>query len=470
MRAERTSARRFSRVFNERGFHVLAQTENQILTQVGPGTPAGELLRRYWHPIAPVQELEDAPLRTKEVRILGEDLVLYRDRSGQFGLLDRSCAHRRVNLAVGVVEQDGLRCQYHGWKFDRTGRCVEQPFEDTLHPEALFREKCGIKAYPVQEQAGLVWAYLGPQPAPVLPLWEPLAAANVVRDIAVAELPCNWLQCQENSLDPVHVEWLHKYFGEYALGVFGGTLAPVLGRGSMRHIKIGFDAFEHGIIKRRVLEGGSEESDEWKHGHPAIFPNMLYVGNQFAGTLQFRVPVDDRNTYHVSLYTFRAAPGTQAPEQPLVPYRYVPLTSDGKHWELRYVFNQDYMAWVSQGEIAERDLEKLGESDRGIILFRQMLKEQLGRVERGEDPMNVFRDQAIASCVNLPVERIKFGATKIPTYVPTEAGYSADAEKINAVLGSWSGWPGEPLGAHSGVQEATPARLLSLADTDVVLT
>src|SRR5437588_7257068 len=147
---------------------MLSKAENELLTQVGPGTPMGELMRRYWHPIAAAGEL-DNPFRTKEVRVLGEDLVLYRDRSGQLGLVESRCSHRRVNLAYGVVEEDGIRCQYHGWKFNETGACVEQPFEETVRPDGRFKEKCGISGYPVEERAGLIFAYMGPQPAPLMP-------------------------------------------------------------------------------------------------------------------------------------------------------------------------------------------------------------------------------------------------------------------------------------------------------------
>src|SRR3954471_21446833 len=196
---------------------MLSKEENERLTQAGPGTPMGELLRRYWHPVCAVDELDRSIFRTKELKVLGEELVLYRDRSGTLGLLDRFCAHRRASLAYGVVEAEGIRCQYHGWKFDETGRVLEQPFEDTMHPEAKFREKCGIQAYKAQERGGLIFAYLGPDPAPLLPNWSPLVWENAVRDIAITELPCNWLQCQENSLDPVHVEWLHSYFGRWMM-------------------------------------------------------------------------------------------------------------------------------------------------------------------------------------------------------------------------------------------------------------
>src|ERR1700757_4553291 len=123
---------------NEGAEVMLSREDNERLTKVGPGTPMGELLRRYWMPIAAVGELEENP--TKAVRLMGEDLALYRDRSGAYGLVDLHCPHRRADLSYGFVEDCGLRCNYHGWQFDETGRCLEQPFEDTAHPEARFRE------------------------------------------------------------------------------------------------------------------------------------------------------------------------------------------------------------------------------------------------------------------------------------------------------------------------------------------
>ena len=116
---------------------MLTSTENERLTQVGPGTPMGALFRRYWHPIATTGELAESP--TKVIRLLGEDLVLYRDRSGTYGLIDQLCAHRRVDLSYGIPEEQGLRCMYHGWMYDETGQCIEQPFEETVHPDGRFK-------------------------------------------------------------------------------------------------------------------------------------------------------------------------------------------------------------------------------------------------------------------------------------------------------------------------------------------
>ena len=410
---------------------MLSVEANERLTQVSRGTPTGELLRRYWHPVAASGELRDRP--TKSVRVLGEDLVLYRDRSGTLGLIERLCAHRRVDLSYGIPEEHGLRCMYHGWRYDETGQCVEQPFEETVHPDGRFKEKVRVAAYPVRELAGLVFAYLGPLPAPELPLWEPLAAENVARDIAISHLPCNWLQCQENSLDPIHTEWLHSYQSNYVqerAGVPPEARRPI----AKPHQKIAFDVVDYGIVKRRVQLGDDEDHDMFKIGHPVMFPNMLQVGSPNRQTIQFRVPMDDENTLHISIYTFRAADGAVVPKQDPVPYWYVPLQDDEQRYIVNVQFNQDYMAWITQGAVARRDLEKLGESDKGIILFRKLLDDQIRLMEDGGDPMNVFR-QPMAP-IRLPIEPSRGFAQNPPKkYVPQEAGASngvADVERVYA--------------------------------------
>jgi 5,5'-dehydrodivanillate O-demethylase oxygenase subunit len=421
---------------------VLSKEENERLTRVGAGTPMGDLLRRYWHPICAVDELDRSRFRTKEIKVLGEELVLYRDRQGTLGLLDRYCTHRRASLAYGVVEPRGIRCQYHGWKFDETGRVLEQPFEDVMHPEAKFRDKCAITAYPVQEQAGLIFAYMGPQPAPLLPNWGPLVWENCVRDIAWTELPCNWLQAQENSVDSIHTEHLHDYAGRYFKQILAGE-EPDFKR-ARAHTKIGFDFYKHGIIKRRTTDDRGEDHPRWAIGHSILFPNILWH-NAF---MQWRVPADETHTNHFSLYIWKAAPGADAPQQDVVPSRFVQLTDErGQFADLDFLFNQDYMCWATQGEIAHRDLEKLGESDRGVILYRQMLLQQLDLMKEGGEPtVNVFRDPAENTGLEYPAIPHEEGAlVGAPVgergykYRPSEAGYSRDADKIEATMGTWKG-------------------------------
>ena len=195
--------------------------------------------------------------RTKEVKILGEELVVYRDRAGTLGCVEKYCVHRRASLAYGVVEEHGIRCQYHGWKYDETGACIEQPFEDTTHPEDNFRDKCNIGAYKVEELGGLVFVYMGPAPAPLLPRWGQLVWDNCVRDIAISNISCNWLQCQENSLDSTHTEHLHGYASRYFQQVLHGEEPDF--RRQDAHVKIGYDIYKHGIIKRRATESRDEK-------------------------------------------------------------------------------------------------------------------------------------------------------------------------------------------------------------------
>ena len=187
---------------------VLSAEKNKIITQVGPGTPMGDYLRRYWHPIGGASELDTNPI--KAMRLFGEDLVLYKDLGGKYGLIDRNCPHRRADLSYGFVEETGIRCNYHGWLMDQRGNVIEQPYDDTVNPRGKARERCLAKAYPVKECAGLLFAYMGPQPAPELPVWEPFTWENGFREVVISDIPCNWFQCQENSCDPVHFEWMHE--------------------------------------------------------------------------------------------------------------------------------------------------------------------------------------------------------------------------------------------------------------------
>ena len=233
--------------------------------------------------------------------------------------------------------------------------------------------------------------------------------------------------------DPVHVEWMHAYMGRYL-----STDRNSLTRDSrMEHQRVGFDEFEYGIIKRRILLGKDETDDEWAVGHPVLFPNILLVGNEARATFQFRVPVDDTNTLHISIYSFRSAPGTPAPTQPLVPYRYVPLKDENDRFILDWTFNQDYMAWATQGPIAQREKEILGESDVGIIMFRRQLKRNIQIMEDGGQPMNVFEPHDV---LHAPVEKVKFGLRAATRYVPPEAGDSKAVPDIEAVMATWVGY------------------------------
>ena len=421
---------------------MLSVQENDALTKVGPGTPMGELMRRYWHPIAATGELDAHA--TKAVRLLGEDLVLYKDRSGTYGLIERLCAHRRVDLSYGIPEENGLRCMYHGWMYDESGQCIEQPFEETVHPDGRFKEKVKIQGYPVEDRFGMLWAYMGPLPAPLNPTWEPYAYENGFAAIGIAELPCNWLQCQENSLDPVHLEWLHGYWGEMQRqeAMQKSSDAPELVMTVPRkHKKIGVTLFDHGVIKRRVTDDGTEDDHDWTMGHPAVFPNILYVGDMVKCNFQYRVPIDDETTLHITWFFYKGAPDVTQAKQEKVPYWHVPLFDKDGQIIPDLVNHQDFVAWITQGKNADRSLEKLGESDRGIILYRKLLRDQMDIVADGGDPMNTFRDAKEASYVELPLERwpTMQGSERFTTYMSAQADEPpTQVEQIQMVLDSWA--------------------------------
>ncbi len=370
---------------------MLSEAENQALMQVGPGTPMGDLLRHYWMPIAAVAELDDNPI--KQVRLMAEDLVLYRDKSGTYGLVDLHCPHRRADLSYGWVEDCGLRCNYHGWKFDQDGRCIEQPFEGIANPTANYKDRVTIKHYKVEAKGGLVWAYMGPDPAPLCPTWEPFTWENGFVQIVFSDVPCNWVQCQENSIDPVHFEWLHSNWSTQMKGAADGKKIP-------GHLRIGFDEFEWGFVYRRIMEGGSEEDELWTVGRTCLWPNCLFTGDHF----EWRVPVDDENTLSVGWF-FNAVPPENRPfKQERIPYWYSPIKDpETGRWITSHVMNQDFVAWVGQDVVADRSLEHLGESDRGVIAMRRRLMEDAKVVADGGEPKALIRDEELNRCITLPI-------------------------------------------------------------------
>ncbi|HEY3118625.1 MAG TPA: Rieske 2Fe-2S domain-containing protein [Chloroflexota bacterium] len=380
---------------------MLSQQQNERFTQVGPGTPMGELMRRYWLPFATVKQLHDHP--TKAVSLLGEHLVAYRDRSGKYGLIQEFCAHRNTNLLWGIPEQDGLRCPYHGWVYDERGDCIDQPAES---PESTFKDRIKVTAYPVEELGGMLWAWMGPEPRPLVPRWEAFVKEGI-RSVGWAVLPCNWLQIMENSLDPVHTEHLHRYFTNYVLERLGqdDPTARQYWRSKAnvrKHTKIGFDVFEHGIVKRRVLQGYDQTNAMWSIGHCVVFPFMLQQS-------QIRIPMDDTHTLYWWYNVHPQRPEDEDQRAEDIPLYQVPLPgldAEGLPvWELAdNNSGQDNYAWVSQGPVTPRWTEHLGESDKGIILYRRLLAEQMRIVEDGADPMNTFRDPAQNVSIHIQTE------------------------------------------------------------------
>ncbi len=375
--------------------------EQALLTGVGPGTPMGELLRRYWYPVAVAHEVPVGTARA--VRLLGEDFALFRPSADTFGLLPDRCPHRGASLSQGFTDATGLACPYHGWRFAPDGRCVAMPGEPD-DPRRLARGT--TRGHRAEVLGGLVFAYVGPEPAPLLPRYDLYVWDGVARDVGRALLPCHWLQIMENSVDPTHVEALH---GHHLAAVrrAAGLSEPTHYR--RRHVKVGFDVFEHGILKRRVLEGGSEDDDDWKVGHPLVFPATLRVGAAGQHRFQVRVPVDDTHTLHWWYGVYRPRAGAPLPDGPSPAVYDVPWRAADGGFRTDFVDGGDIMTWVTQGPVADRTREQLVASDEGIALLRRVLKEQCARVASGLDPLGVVRDPARNACLDLPQERDKYG-------------------------------------------------------------
>jgi 5,5'-dehydrodivanillate O-demethylase len=357
---------------------MLSKKENERLTRVGPGTPAGEFLRRYWHPVAVAAELTQKAI--KPVRILGEDLVLYRGDNGVYGLMEERCCHRGASLAYGKVEGDNIRCPYHGWMYDPTGKCVEQPAEPANN---TYKDRVKQPAYPVQKLAGLLYAYMGPKPVPLLPHYDVLVRTDGERRLVVLpRLDCNWLQPMENSVDPTHNHFLHSQ----------RTGKPVHGDSEAEIAKYDFEVFEHGIMKKRLARNGDGKL-EVINAHPLVFPNMLRQHHGKEHYIQYRVPVDDTHTLFFEVYFIESGNGVSADPlaDPPVEYASYHKSSDGVY-RMDKVWMQDYMAWETAGPIYDRTREHLATGDKGVLVFRKLLKSQIDKVKRGRDPLGVVRD------------------------------------------------------------------------------
>ena len=359
---------------------MLTKEENEFLTRVGPGQPAGEMLRRYWYPIAVAQELtEESP--TQFVRLLGEDLVLFRDKQGRVGLLADHCAHRGASLCYGRVEERGIACAYHGWLYDTGGNILETPPERT---EAIIKH-VKQRAYPVQKLIGMYWAYLGPPPAPAIPRYDVWVRQDGRRWIEMRGLlDCNWLQAMENSVDSAHLQILHQEFigrGKRPVNTTRGFIDDI--------VDYDFRVVPYGIMKRRVYKNG--EVDD----HPLIFPNVLRQGD----ATQIRVPVDDTHTRHLLVHFEPTPDGSLVEDEGDPPVKYMPPHKDPPdalhpftRFTMHAVYAQDHMAWETQGPIADRTTEHLAYSDRGVVLLRRVLRENIEKALRGEDPLGVMRD------------------------------------------------------------------------------
>ncbi len=368
---------------------ALTREENDLFTRVGPGTPAGRMMRCYWHPIGFAKELKDKPKRR---RLLGEDLVLFRDDKGRLGLLGLYCPHRGTSLELGYIEDGGIRCCYHGWLFDVEGRCLEQPAEP---PGSSFKERVGLPAYRAEEIGGAIFAYLGPDPAPLLPRYDVLVREDGVRSMGARVQSCNYFQAVENTVDQHHFRFLHR--------------TPTSRQ--WRDVELESEVTEFGIRDRYTRRVGNEKYTtvsyfvmptmnktgyHQEEDHPAGF-RAAHPGYE---AMRWRVPMDDFHTLHVTVAFSPLVNGRPAPALP--PDRQeegITETPPGVYrWDESIGAvargDQDRSAQESQGPIFDRTTEHLGASDKGVILLRNLYKRSIESVKNGSDPMGVVRSPA----------------------------------------------------------------------------
>ncbi|SHK97001.1 Phenylpropionate dioxygenase, large terminal subunit [Pseudonocardia thermophila] len=374
---------------------MLKKEDNEKVTRSGPGTPLGNLLRSYWQPVALVSEMSDER-PVKAVRIMSEDLVLFR-RSNGWGLVSRYCPHRGVDLSFGRLEGDGIRCLYHGWLFDAEGRCVEQPAEP---PHSQFRHKVRIANYPCIEKNGIIFTYMGAGDPPPLPNWDCFVAPEEYTFAFKGLWECNWLQGLEGGIDPSHVSFLHRFlkedprekygqqFAEEVAGT-GKTLSTLVGEFYRPDIEV--EEAEHGLRVYALRQ----LAEDVKHVRITnlLFPNAFVVpfGNTKVFT-QWHVPVDDEHHYWYMIWYDFAEPTDretllrQRLEGVTLP-DYRPIRNRSNNWgfdpreqkELTYtgmgldINVHDQWAVESMGPIQDRTVERLGTSDRAITANRRLL-------------------------------------------------------------------------------------------------
>jgi 5,5'-dehydrodivanillate O-demethylase len=343
------------------------------------------------------------------VRILGEDLVLFRDRSDHVGLLADHCSHRGASLLYGRVEERGIACAYHGWLYDTEGNCLETPAEPA---GSLFHHTVRQRAYPVRPHLGLYWAYLGPPPAPLLPTCGTAPQWGVLGIEEQIELGCNWLQVVENNMDGLHFPILHQTTG-------GSRWPGVEPANTTRGYIDQFISQEYweepwGIMRRAEYRGRNRASSPMSVGETdaVIFPNI----RRHHDDISIKVPVDDTNTTKYVVYlTQTPDPGRPIEHWVRQTHREVRNTPDGRH-RMDSVAFQDLAVMESQGPISERENWRMATSDRGLALLHEYLLREMAKVERGLDPQGVARpgdDAAATPVLWEPAGRIRGGGIRM---------------------------------------------------------
>lgn len=380
-------------------------SENIELTHVEQGSPMGEVFRRFWQPVALSSELTDLP---KAVKILCEELVLFRDGTGKVGCLEPHCAHRGATLEFGRVEQRGIRCCYHGWLYATDGKCIEMPCEES---GACERRQIYQPAYPTMEYGGLVFIYMGPAGTePLFPMYD-LIDTRGRDDVELRGMQiwdgygvgyvrnCNWLQHYENAVDPYHLLILHQMISgdQFKSGAMHG-----------KPPQISFLQTEHGVAYKfvRDLDNGHRYVRYLENIVPNIFliPNLHESGeipkhHDRCTDCSWVIPIDNE---HLTAFSIVAWPLRNG--KPRTDWRPGSDTKSDirpgssnlpRPYEQRQRFPDDLEAQEGQRPIAIHALENLGRSDRGIVMLRHLLHEQVKTVQSGHDPQNVVRNEKL---------------------------------------------------------------------------
>jgi phthalate 4,5-dioxygenase len=407
--------------------------ENELMTRIGPGTSAGKLLRQYWQPAALVEEI--SPQRpVLPVRLLGEALVLFRDEQGRYGLMERACPHRGADLCFGRLEAGGLRCAFHGWLFDATGQCLEQPGEPEL--SRAYRH-LKHRAYPCAERNGVIFAFLGEGEPPPFAAFDCFVAPEE-RTFAFKGLwECNWLQALEVGIDPVHPSFLHRFLRDESTdGAYGRQfrsasansempLTQIMREYSRPQIQLEDTDYGFRLVTTREL---SEATTHYRITN-LVFPNAIVIPMSAEMTItQWHVPIDDTSCYWYSMFTSfgdvvdRTMMRNQRLENQTLPL-YAPKQSRKSNWGFdphdqktrtytglgMDVNTHDQWAVESPGAIHDRSREHLGTTDVGIVKYRKLLMNGMRGMKDGKRaPFTLTAEQA--GCTLGPVAVDAIGA------------------------------------------------------------
>ena len=366
---------------------------DQYITQVSAGTPGGEYLRKYWHPFLLSSELKDLPV---PVRLLGEDLVVFRDKSSRLGLLHRHCVHRGSSLEFGIVAERGIRCCYHGWHFDVDGRILDTPAEP-----ATSQRKNNLTqgAYPVREWQGLIFAYMGPiEDLPEFPTYDCVdhPQDNEVVPFSMS-MPCNWVQIVENGSDPMHNAFLHAI-------VAGQQFSPafkVLPQLDFPETPLGFLSMATRKVGDYVFVRSSD----------IILPNMGQFPN---------IGFAHLNSYNKSVRKMTKE-DFGVDKIPFIGQ------TDNRPYHERQQEPGDFDAVVTQGPVANRNAEHLGTTDRGVVAFRRMLANAIKDHEGGKTPLKprIVKQGTVSTYAHEIVLKIPIGVDLDDAKKLSEFGHRA---------------------------------------------